>query len=517
MRRLLPLLVFCVSLYSDTGSLAQSAYWKKLLHFDGHKTFVASHDFYLSRTKPLTLENELNATIEAFAGPNNKEMICKYPARYTWLKTQIDLPDFNVSECEGLNAAVQSLNKDEVYLVTKIDNTGSLRSIMGHTLLLFKNDGESFDSSHSLDFVVSSEDGGLRFLFNTFIGKYKMRINHQLFYTYLNASARHNDPLKISKLNLSKEQKQLIAYHAYELKDVKFDYYYLTANCTTYLSELLSMADDSEFVFDPYNMPIESQIIYNHQIDHDGYLTVNDYNYEPLRYWCEYSTEERLEFLNSVNLTHNCNAVKKLNLAENNRANEFYIRTPSYLMLRYSNQNNLDAAYSYYEKELLHDYGELEPDIQASTFGATFSRREGRWYLKEINNDLSEDMFRTNRSYYLHLGANRKNTGNDLVVNSEMGYGINQKFEHFKLIARLDVGHQNEKVYLQPNIFFKTKIANNQYLDFNYFHDFIQSNYHAVSLNYLYRYNKNFELDLNYMSDNSIYQDTASVAVKYLF
>lgn len=505
-------------LYADL--LEQDPYFKKLIHFDGNETNIATKDFYLSKKRPLSLKNELNATIKAFNNKNIKKNICKYPARYLWLKEHVSLPNINLSHCTKLNEFYKLFNKEDIYLVTKIDNSGKFSSLMGHSFLIFKNQQDSFDSAQMIDFRFLYDENSSKLVnyFKSFTGQLFMQIEFPKFYEYINGAVFNGDRLKLSKLNISPLQKKMIIYHAYELKNTKFYYYYLSKNCVTHINEFLSLTDNSSYIIDKSSMPLESQISYNSMVSKTAYLTLDDYKIPGLKYWDKYTSEKKRKMIEILSKSTNHNAVKKLYFSENEKQYNNYIRNPSSLELRYLNNNEKVFSYNYYDKVLWHDIDEYEHDVKTTALKTSFSLNHGKYSLKEFRLfDLTLDSKMTNKSYNIYLGANRNNINNTLVLNNEIGYGYNKIFNSTMLGIRMDLGNQNKKLYLQPNIFFKSKISHNQYLDLNYLHDYGQSDYYAFSANYNYRFSKNFELGVQYLNNASVYKDVFSFHLKFFF
>lgn len=507
-----------LNLFASINSLAQDAYWKKLLHFDGNKTYVINDNFYFSKDRPLTLQNELNATIVAFRGKDSATMICKYPARYIWLKSYVPLPDVNLSQCHDLNKFYQLFDKERVCLVTKIDATGELASLMGHTMLIFKNDEDSFDSAKIIDFSFNTDDNSSKFMKYTgaFIGQFPMSLGYKEAYKYINTSVYQGDVLKFSKIDITPLQKNMIIYHAYELQNIEFAYYYLHNNCTTHINELLSLMNDSKYIVDKSSIPIETQIIYNKYLTDYAYLTLDDYRMSRLLYWDEYTSEKKRKMIKEFSSSMKHNAVKKLNFFKNKIKYTGYMRNPSSVQFMYLNDNSFEFSYKYYDKNLIQN--ELETDIKTKALNISLRLNDGKYSIKEITLfELYVDQYISNRSYYIYLGIDRLNKNNKLVLHNELGYGINYQLDKIKIIARLNIGHKNDKLYLQPNIVCRTNFSNKQILELSYLHDYGQSNYFSTSIDYIYRYNKYYEIGLNFLNDASIYKDSIQVGLKLYF
>ncbi|MBD3843708.1 MAG: DUF4105 domain-containing protein, partial [Campylobacterales bacterium] len=126
--------------------------WHRLLHLDRSnapsitsKTFLLSHDNFSSK-------NELVQTINSFF--EDKQSICRYPARFYWLKNELQLnnADFPATDCKNFNEYLEKTNPINLKLVFVSEQVKSPSSMMGHTF--FKLDGIS-ESNEKRENAVS--------------------------------------------------------------------------------------------------------------------------------------------------------------------------------------------------------------------------------------------------------------------------------------------------------------------------------------------------------------------------
>jgi hypothetical protein len=88
----------------DAG-LAHHATWAALLHVANGKPHITGADFLLSGAA-FSLQNELAATLALFYGPSAAPAaVCRFPARYLWLRSQLTLPELPIGACAELAQA----------------------------------------------------------------------------------------------------------------------------------------------------------------------------------------------------------------------------------------------------------------------------------------------------------------------------------------------------------------------------------------------------------------------------
>lgn len=219
--------------------------WKALLHIRNGKPQIKSKDFLLS-TNNFSLKNELILTINSFKEYSN---ICKYPARYYFLRKNIKNFEliFPQPNCKEFNYYLNKTNLDDLDLVFVSENITNPSTMMGHTFfkLSGKNDNQKVENSVSFFTVINSLNIPMLILDSTIFGMkgyfilspYKKQIS-----TYINKEERN---IWEYKLKLTPEQKKLIYYHFWELKDIDLTYYFTGFNCATMIDDILSLTKDN--------------------------------------------------------------------------------------------------------------------------------------------------------------------------------------------------------------------------------------------------------------------------------
>lgn len=228
--------------------LYDSHVWKNLLHVKSNIPSINDSTFLLSHSN-FSLKNELQMTIKSFFNTNiqnNNHGICKYPARFFWLKKKLNLndDDFPKPKCKLFHQYLKKTGAKNIQLVFVSENTSSPSSMMGH--VFFKLTG--YDDSHTklehavsfftvidtinpLLLMVKSTITGMKGFF--ILRPYKEQIERYL--------KEENRNIWEYSLNLSEEEQQLIYYHFWELKDVKIKYLFTGFNCATIVHDMLSM------------------------------------------------------------------------------------------------------------------------------------------------------------------------------------------------------------------------------------------------------------------------------------
>lgn len=232
-----------------TKNLHNSHIWKSLLHTKNGKLNITDPNFILSIDN-FSLENELIKTIKSFfESPTdpNKHPICKFPARFFWIKKELNLDDsvFPRVRCEEFEEYLNRAPAQTIYLVFASENIFQPSSMMGHVFL--KLSGIDFKSryvEHAVSFYTVIDTFNIPWLIvkSTLLGMngffsllpYEEQINR-----YLEVE---NRSIWEYELNLTEEDRLLMYYHIWELKDLKIKYLFTGYNCATLIHNILALA-----------------------------------------------------------------------------------------------------------------------------------------------------------------------------------------------------------------------------------------------------------------------------------
>lgn len=222
--------------------------WHMLLHDLNHRYFIKDPKFYFY-SKSRNSFKELKATLDAFqlkAPLNNEHPLCRFPARYLWLKKTLKLNDANFPRpnCQNYRTFQAKVPLDDVQLVFASENIVSPSSMMGH--VFFKLSGVNKDNKHVAHavtyFTVLDSFNVPKIIYQNFFGGmsgiFALQPYQDLKHNYLDKEERN---LWEYQLNLTPYQKQLLSAHIWELKGVKSDYLFVKYNCATITYILMAL------------------------------------------------------------------------------------------------------------------------------------------------------------------------------------------------------------------------------------------------------------------------------------
>lgn len=220
-----------------------------MLHVKDGTPSINDPSFLLSYPN-FSLKNELIMTIESFfeTNPNNdSHAICKYPARFLWLKNKLNLndKDFPKVECKSLDTYLKKTGMQDLKLVFVSENAKNPSSMMGHTFFKISGkDEHDIQREHAVSFFTVIDTVNLpKLLIKSTItgmkGYFLLRPYQEQIERYLKDENRN---IWEYDLTLSKFEKKLIYYHFWELKDVNIEYLFTGFNCATIVYDMLSMS-----------------------------------------------------------------------------------------------------------------------------------------------------------------------------------------------------------------------------------------------------------------------------------
>ncbi len=223
--------------------ISQSPIWRALLHSDGLSSAISDPEFVLSGRK-FSPQNELIDTLN-FLYDGNANHVCRFPARYVWLKTQLDLPGLSLSSCSDLNEFLEKAPSQQISLIFASESLAQPASMMGHSFL--KLSGKTSDGrevSHAITFFTEAEGYNLPKLFieSTVLGKpgfFALSPFDEELNRYLKKEQRK---VWFYGLDLDGATRQLIQYHLQELKQTKLVYLFQSYNCATLLRYVLALS-----------------------------------------------------------------------------------------------------------------------------------------------------------------------------------------------------------------------------------------------------------------------------------
>ncbi|MBL0059077.1 MAG: DUF4105 domain-containing protein [Elusimicrobia bacterium] len=242
--------------------LSQTAEWRRLGHYRhgifGWTSEQDGPDFFLSPRGKRDPEAELEATIRAFFAPASPDTEktshaqCHFPARYAWLKGRLAFDPARLPEqaCPRFESWRERLAPGSVSLIFASAYLSNPASMYGHTFLRLNrkdrpeterlndycvNFAADTPTSNGVVFAVKGLFGGYAGIFSTI--PYYMQVQR-----YNNIQSRD---LWEYDLVLSSAALDRLVRHLWEMGGARFDYFFLTENCSYALLPLLEAADPS--------------------------------------------------------------------------------------------------------------------------------------------------------------------------------------------------------------------------------------------------------------------------------
>jgi hypothetical protein len=267
---------FLSSAHADIKTWSAEPRWRNLGHwkstlFSGLDGQPDGDKFYLSPEGKKDPAAELAATLKLFTA-NDLKTVCRYPARYLWLKEKVPALGMDpLKECPEFAEFFQKINAKSASLIFSSYFINSPASAFGHTFLRFnssthRNDDQdqaelldyginyaaNMDTSNVLVYATKSMLGLFPGTFTAIPYYYKVR-------EYNDFESRD---LWEYKLRFTQEQIDLMVAHLWELKDTFFDYKFFTENCSYHILGLMDVGNPALGLADKmpslYVVPIDT-------------------------------------------------------------------------------------------------------------------------------------------------------------------------------------------------------------------------------------------------------------------
>lgn len=249
--------------------------WLNLLHYKknlwgGLQGQADDARFYLSADGAHDPQAELLANLRGFfARPlHNKHQQhaqCRFPARLAWLDRQLDfsadLPQVN---CETFEQWQQQWQASRITLLFPGMYLANPASMFGHTFIRFDQAGRSDLLSPTLSYAAAHDETdslllfSLKGIFGAYPGRFSMQPYYQTLREYSDIEQRD---IWEYTLNLTAQESEQLIRHLWEVRDIKFDYFFFRENCAFRLLALLDVAREG------INMSLNSHPLYAIPVD----------------------------------------------------------------------------------------------------------------------------------------------------------------------------------------------------------------------------------------------------------
>ncbi|MDY7561942.1 DUF4105 domain-containing protein [Pseudomonas sp. 10B1] len=270
-RTVLMALFVCAPLYAaprvDNNRLQQLAnapLWISLGHYvtaklGGWRSYVDDPKFFLAAQGAHDPVAELSATLEAIYKPvgddaaaQNAHAQCVYPARTHYLRDQLHLTDLPAVDCKNFKEWYNDVAPDSTVLIFPAAYLNSPSSMFGHTLLRIDQPDVQKDHtallSHAINFgaYIEGMDNSILYAWKGLMGGYPGLFALVPYQEKLSEyRSLENRDLWEYRLNLTPEETGRMVEHLWELRQIRFGYFFFDENCSYRLLELLQVARPS--------------------------------------------------------------------------------------------------------------------------------------------------------------------------------------------------------------------------------------------------------------------------------
>ena len=241
---------------SKLAQLATDPQWLALVHY--HRDLITGQlrsqaddtRFFLSPNGKQDPGAELAATLKGIRQTTGGDSAvrCRFPARDHWLRQRLGLPQQPL-DCPALQAWLHDLNTRQVTLVFAASYLNSPSSMFGHTFLRLDPPSRNGKTDLLLASTISyaadagARDNELMFAYRGIFGGYPGVTAVEPYYKKVKQySDLENRDLWEYRLNLKRAEVRQLLLHAWELKDMSFDYYFFDENCAYRILALLDVA-----------------------------------------------------------------------------------------------------------------------------------------------------------------------------------------------------------------------------------------------------------------------------------
>ena len=238
--------------------LAEHPEWRTLVHYrrglTGWVSLVDDPRFFLAPGGRRDPAAELEADLRAFHAPAvstnaHEHALCRFPARFDWLKRQLDLDSARlpVAGCAPFDRTLATLRPESVALVYPAAFMNGPASAFGHTLLVVDGAGRNRLLSRAISYAARTDTRfGPLFTFAGIFGWFPGYYAFQPYYekTQQYGDLGHRDVWEY-ELDLQPAEIDRLLRHAWELQNIYARYFFFDENCSFNLLYLLDVARPS--------------------------------------------------------------------------------------------------------------------------------------------------------------------------------------------------------------------------------------------------------------------------------
>ena len=247
----------------ELSKLAQHPIWRNLLRYEsdmgsdsGFLSAVHSPEFFLSPQGRHDAYQELQETLKVFSdtfeGEADAHPLCRFPARYIWLKKQLGdqygLPEHKPAcpQFDQWNRQGQVDSISVVYATGYLDNPASF---YGHTLLKWNSPQDKLtsklnDTSLNYGAIIPDNENPVSYIFKGLLGGYNAGFSDIKYYFHdHNYGDNELRDLWEYELDLSEQEVALLVAHGWELLGKRYTYYFIKQNCAYRMAEFFNVIE----------------------------------------------------------------------------------------------------------------------------------------------------------------------------------------------------------------------------------------------------------------------------------
>ena len=245
---------------SDELQLSRSDGWLALGHYrensigGGWTSQADDAAFFFSPQGSVDPRAELRATLHALLSAElveqNQHAQCRFPARFSWLKQQLSIPDglLPESSCPEYEEWFSTINPGSATLIFPAAYINGPSSMFGHTLLRINPADDRSDTpliSYALNYAAATNgsENGMVFAFKGIFGGYPGSFALVPYYEKIKQySDMENRDIWEYQLDLNRDEVKQLMRHAWEVRKIRFDYFFFDENCSYRLLVMLDAA-----------------------------------------------------------------------------------------------------------------------------------------------------------------------------------------------------------------------------------------------------------------------------------
>ncbi|MCP4116137.1 MAG: DUF4105 domain-containing protein [Desulfobacteraceae bacterium] len=248
-------------------NLQNDPYWWTLLHYKkgiwGVKSLVDDPAFFLAENGRTNPRGELAALITQFFlnNPAPDKDICRFIARYTWVREKLSISDDEYPELFCDKAEVIEPSSATIVFPTYFLNNPA--SMFGHTFINVSIEYSNKLLSNAINYsAYTGESNGCFYTFNGVFGLFKGYYSISPYYKKLQeySDMDQRDMWEYS-LNLTEKELKRMVLHVFEMEKIHSDYFFFDENCSYNLMFLLEAARPGVNLtdrFGPWVIPIDT-------------------------------------------------------------------------------------------------------------------------------------------------------------------------------------------------------------------------------------------------------------------